>query len=100
VRPQSHGSQLLPILVYLAVAAGYAVPYLLGRDGEVIDVTGHLWRTQDLRETVVVMMLFTMLFSSTLALMRWAARRGTVTSKIPIARTSTAGQVRGEPGNG
>jgi putative membrane protein len=48
---------------------------LIGRDGDVVDATGHGWRTQDLRETTMVVMLFTMLFTSTLALLRWAARR-------------------------
>src|SRR5216683_149003 len=75
VRPRPHGSWLPPILVYLAVALSYAVPYLIGHDGEVVDVTGHGWRAQDLRETTMVVMLFTMLFTSALALLRWAARR-------------------------
>jgi putative membrane protein len=76
VRRRSHGSSLVPMLVYLAVALSNAVPYLIGRDGEVIDATGHVWRLQDLRETTVVVMLFTMLFTSALALSRWAARKG------------------------
>src|SRR5216683_239433 len=70
---------LPPILVYLAVALSYAVPYLIGHDGEVVDVTGHGWRAQDLRETTMVVMLFTMLFTSALALLRWAARRAGAT---------------------
>jgi len=75
VRPRPHGSWLPPILVYLAVALSYAVPYLIGHDGEVVDVTGHGWRAQDLRETTMVVMLFTMLFTAALALLRWATRR-------------------------
>jgi uncharacterized membrane protein len=73
-RPRPDCSRLPPILLYLAVALSYAVPYLIGRDGDVVDATGHGWRTQDLRETTMVVMLFTMLFTSTLALLRWAAR--------------------------
>jgi len=65
----------LPILVYLAVALGSAVPYVIDHDGEVVDAAGHGWRTQDLHETTTVVMLFTMLFTSSLALLRWAARR-------------------------
>ena len=75
VRPRPHAAWLLPILVYLAVALSYAVPYLIGRGGEVSDITGHGWRAQDLRETTMVVMLFTMLFTAALALLRWAARR-------------------------
>ena len=76
VRPRSHGSWVLPILLYLAVALSNAVPYLVGHDGGVVDAAGHGWRTQDLRETTTVVMLFTMLSTSALALLRWAARKG------------------------
>jgi len=75
VRPRLHATWLTPILIYLAVALGSAVPYLIGHDGEIVDAAGHNWRTQDLRETTTVVMAFTMLFTSTLALLRWAARR-------------------------
>jgi hypothetical protein len=37
---------------------------------------GHGWRARDLHETTVVVMLFTMLFASALALLRWAAPKG------------------------
>jgi uncharacterized membrane protein len=75
VKARPHGAWLPPILVYLAVALGYVVPYLSGRDGEIVDVAGHAWHAQDLRETILVVMLFTMLFTAVLALLRWAARR-------------------------
>jgi hypothetical protein len=75
IRPRLHVTWLPPILVYLAVALGSAVPYLIGHDGEVVDAAGHGWRTQDLRETTTVVMAFTMLFTSALALLRWAARK-------------------------
>ena len=94
VRPRPYGSQLLPILVYFGVAVGYIVACLLGPDGEVADVTGHLWRTQDLHETTVIMVLFTMLFTSTLALFRWTARRGAVIGTTPIAQTATGDPMR------
>jgi putative membrane protein len=73
VRPQSHGSRLAPVLIYLAVALSNAGPYLAGQNGEVVDAAGHSWRVQDLHETTTVVMLFTMLFTSVLALLRWAA---------------------------
>ena len=75
LRPRPHGAALLPILIYLAVALSYAVPWLIGRDGAVVDVAGAAWRAQDLRETTVVVMLSTMLFTAALALLRWATRR-------------------------
>jgi len=73
--PRPHVAWLPPILIYLAVALSYAVPYLIGRDGAIVDAAGQGWRAQDLRETTVVVMLFTMLFTAALALLRWAARR-------------------------
>ena len=75
LRPRRHGAALQPILIYLAVALSYAVPWLIGRDGAVIDVAGAAWRAQDLREATVVVMLFTMLFTAALALLRWVTRR-------------------------
>ena len=80
LRPRPHGAALLPILIYLAVALSYAVPWLIARDGGVVDVAGAAWRTQDLRETTVVVMLFTMLFTAALALLRWATRRAAAPS--------------------
>lgn len=74
--PDMHDAWLLPILVYLAVALSYAVPYLIGQDGGVAEAGGESWRAQDLRETTVIVMLFTMLFTAALALSRWAMRRG------------------------
>lgn len=73
--PRPDCSRLPPILLYLAAALSYAAPFLLGHDGEIIDAAGRGWRSQDLRETTTVVMLFTMLFTSTLALLRWAARK-------------------------
>ena len=75
VRRRGYASSLLPILVYLAVALSYAVPYLAGHSIVVVDAGGQSWRAQDLRETTMVVMLFTMLFTAALALLRWAARR-------------------------
>jgi hypothetical protein len=38
-----------------------------------MDATGHLWRVGDLRATTAVTMLFTMFFTSALAVLRLAA---------------------------
>jgi hypothetical protein len=40
--------------------------------GEVVDAAGHAWQIHDLRETAVVTMLFTMFFTSMLAVLRLA----------------------------
>jgi len=75
VRPRTRASWLVPILVYLAVALSYASSYLIGSVGEVADGAGHVWRAQDLHETTIVVMVFTMLFTSVLAILRWAAMK-------------------------
>jgi carotenoid biosynthesis protein len=45
------------------------------QSGEVADAAGHLWRVGDLRAATVVTMLFTMFFTSVLAMLRLAAER-------------------------
>ncbi len=63
---------LLPILLYLATALSYAVPYFAAvHTDEIADSSGIRWSTQALHETAVIVMLFTMLFTSVLALLRW-----------------------------
>jgi hypothetical protein len=47
-------------------------PWLIGQSGEVVDAANHVWRIGDLRETAVVIMLFTMVFTSMLAALRLA----------------------------
>ncbi|WP_163159825.1 hypothetical protein [Bradyrhizobium uaiense] len=43
---------------------------MLGRSGEVVDAAGQSWRLQDIRAAIVVIMVFTMFFTSLLALIR------------------------------
>jgi putative membrane protein len=74
VRRRTHEAALPPLLLYLAAALSNVVPYLIGGDGEVADATGHVWRAQDLRETTLIVMLFTMLFTAVFALSRWLVR--------------------------
>ena len=45
-------------------------PFLIGQSGEVVDAANHVWRIGDLRETTVVILLFTMVFTSMLAALR------------------------------
>jgi hypothetical protein len=47
-------------------------PWIIGQGGEVADAANHIWRIQDLRETTVVVLLFTMGFTSLLAALRLA----------------------------
>jgi hypothetical protein len=42
------------------------------QSGEVADAAGHIWRIQDLRETTVAVVFFTMFFASMLAALRLA----------------------------
>jgi uncharacterized membrane protein len=64
--------RLVAILLYLASGLTHVTPWILGQSGEVADAANHIWRIQDLRETAVVVMLFTMGFTSLLAVLRLA----------------------------
>ena len=59
----------LPILLYLAAGLCH-VPPLFDPDIRLVDAGGRLWSATDLRETAVIVMLFTMLPTSILALFR------------------------------
>jgi uncharacterized membrane protein len=62
--------RLAAILLYLASGLAHVTPWLIGQGGEVVDAASHLWRVNDLRETAVVTVLFTMVFTSMLAVLR------------------------------
>ena len=64
--------RLLAILLYLASGLTHVTPWLIGQSGEVVDAANHVWRVGDLHETTVVVMLFTMVFTSMLAVLRLA----------------------------
>jgi uncharacterized membrane protein len=59
--------RLVAILLYLASGLTHVTPWLIGQGGEVLDTANHVWRVADLRESAVVTMLFTMVFTSLLA---------------------------------
>jgi uncharacterized membrane protein len=61
------------IIFYLGAGITYVTPWIMAQSGEVADGGGHLWRVQDVREATVVLMLFTMFFTSLLAAMRLAS---------------------------
>ena len=70
-----HGRALrsVAILLYLSSGLTHVTPWLIGQTGEVTDAAGHAWRMHDLREMAVVTMLFTMFFTSMLAVLRMMA---------------------------
>jgi uncharacterized membrane protein len=65
--------RVVATLLYLASGLTHVMPWLAGQSGEVTDAAGHLWRIGDLRASVAITMLFTMFFTSMLAMLRLAA---------------------------
>jgi uncharacterized membrane protein len=63
---------LSAILLYLGSGLTHVTPWIIGQSGEVADAAGHVWRVADLRGTTVVILLFTMVFTSVLAVLRLA----------------------------
>jgi uncharacterized membrane protein len=64
--------RLVAILLYLSSGLTQVTPFLIGQSGEAADAANHVWRIEDLRETTVVILLFTMVFTSMLAALRLA----------------------------
>jgi len=62
--------RLVAILYYLGAGLTHVVPYAMGQTGEVTDAAGRLWRIQDIREATVAIFVFTMLFTTLLAMLR------------------------------
>jgi uncharacterized membrane protein len=62
--------RLVAILLYLGSGLTHVTPWLIGQSGEVADAANHVWHIEDLRETTVVILLFTMVFTSMLAVLR------------------------------
>ncbi len=60
----------LGIVFYLCAGLAHLTPFLLGQGGDGTDGAGHVWVAAQLRESVVAIMLFTMLFTSLLAALR------------------------------
>lgn len=66
----SRAFRFAAVLFYASSGLTHLTPWLLGQTGEIADASGHVWRVHDLRETTVVVMLFTMVFTSMLAGLR------------------------------
>jgi uncharacterized membrane protein len=73
---RGHKLRLVAILLYLCSGLTHVTPWIIGQSGEVADAANHIWRVQDLRETAVVAVLFTMCFTSLLAGLRLATDAG------------------------
>lgn len=69
---QGRAFHLAAILFYLSTGLAHLTPWIMGERGEVTDAAGEVWRIHDLREMAVLVMLFTMLFTSLLAALRLA----------------------------
>ena len=69
---QGRALRLVAILLYLGSGLTHVTPWLIGQSGEVTDAANHVWRIEDLRGTTVVILLFTMVFTSVLAALRLA----------------------------
>ncbi|MGP0089521.1 MAG: carotenoid biosynthesis protein [Xanthobacteraceae bacterium] len=73
-RKQNFALRLAAILFYISSGLTHLTPWLLlEQRGEIADAAGHIWDVHDLRETTVVVMVFTMLFASVLAALRLAS---------------------------
>ncbi len=70
---QGRALRLVAILLYLCSGLTQVTPFLIDQSGEVVDAANHVWRVADLRETTVVILLFTMVFTSVLAALRLVA---------------------------
>jgi uncharacterized membrane protein len=70
---QARAFRLVAILLYLCSGLTHLTPFLIGQSGEAVDAANHVWRVADLRETTVVILLFTMVFTSVLAALRLAS---------------------------
>ena len=62
--------RLVAILFYGFSGLTHLTPWLVADNGDVADASGHIWRIHDLRETTVAVMLFTMFYTSMLAILR------------------------------
>ncbi len=66
--PQSYWYQA--VLLYLVIGLGFIASFLAGMPGNSVDVTGVVWSQQAIRESSVILSLYTMCFVSILALFR------------------------------
>lgn len=58
------------VLFYFVIGLGYIASYLAGKPGTTVDATGAVWSLQGIRESSVILSLYTMCSVSVLALLR------------------------------
>lgn len=68
--PKARGYWMVTIVLYLLVAGGYAVNYLVLPAEQITDSTGMTWRSKDIDETAVIIAIYTMGFGAVLAILR------------------------------
>jgi uncharacterized membrane protein len=64
---------LVAISLYLCSGLTHVTAWIMAEGGEVFDAAGQAWRVRDIRESTIVTLLFTMVFTSLLAVLRLAA---------------------------
>jgi uncharacterized membrane protein len=69
-RTQSRILCATAVLIYAASGLTHVTAWLMHEHGEVADAAGQIWRVDDLRETTVIVMLFTMMFTAVVAMLR------------------------------
>lgn len=67
---ESKSFWIMPVLMYLVTGAVYILMYVSVQHGFVADATGRFWDVKGIYETATIVFLFTMAFSSFLALIR------------------------------
>ena len=72
--PRSRAFWLFPILLYLASGLCHVLPWLMDADLRLADGGDRVWSAQDLRESTVIVMLFTMLPTGLMAILRLYGR--------------------------
>jgi putative membrane protein len=73
---QSRQYWLQPVMLYLLICVGYIAQYVHNYDdaAQVTDMAGSVWLVSNMFETAVTVMVFTMVYSATLALVNLFSR--------------------------
>lgn len=71
------GFWLQPVLIYLFLGCSYIGQYIfqMHNSTQIIDLAGNLWNVNNMYETAVTIMVFTMLYSAALALIHIFAKK-------------------------
>jgi uncharacterized membrane protein len=72
---ESRCFKAVAVLFYLSAGLTHLTPLFMGQTGEAADGAGRIWPIRDVREATAVVMIFTMGFTSFIALHKLARRR-------------------------